>query len=193
MKERVPEPSMPDPDVWVDQYGDYLHRFALSRVKDPSVAEELVQETFLAALRSQENFQGRSSPRTWLIAILKHKIIDYYRKKRHEEPRDDLESFTDSPDHFFNEKGSWEIRPNKWSTNPTKVYEQREFMEVFYRCVSELPERLARTFMLREMDGLSTEEICKILNITATNCWVILYRARMNLRQCLELRWLKLT
>ena len=184
---------MPDPDLWVDEYGDYLYRFALSRVKDPSVAEELVQETFLAALRSPKPFQGRSSPRTWLIAILKHKLIDYYRKKRHEEPRDDIESFADSTDRFFNEKGNWEMRPNEWRANPMKIYEQSEFMEVFYRCMSELPERLARTFMFREIDGLSTEEICKILNITATNCWVILYRARINLRQCLELRWLKST
>jgi len=193
MKKEPSTHTLTDPDLWVDQYGDYLYRFALSRVKDPAAAEEIVQETFLAALRSRHNFQGRSSVRTWLIAILKHKVIDHYRKKRREEPRDDMDSFSDSTDHFFNEKGAWEIRPNKWSTNPMKVYEQREFLEVFHQCVSQLPKRLARTFMLREVDGLSTEDICKILDITATNCWVILYRARMQLRRCLELRWLKST
>ena len=191
MDQKTPEQEKFDPETWVDEYGDYLYRFALSRIKDPVIAEELVQETFLAALRSLKNFQGRSSGRTWLSAILKHKIIDHYRKKNHEESRDDMESFTDSTDHFFNQKGAWEHRPGKWSSNPMKLYEQQEFMEIFYRCLSELPKRLGRTFMLREVDGLSTEEICKILNITATNCWVILYRSRMQLRRCLDSRWLQ--
>ena len=184
--------ELPDPETWVDQYGDYLYRFALSRIKDPGLSEELVQETFLAALNSQKNFKGRSSARTWLIAILKHKIIDQFRKKKPEESREDMEIFPDSVDHMFDEKGSWieHERPAKWSTNPMKAYEQREFMDVFYRCLSDLPKRLSKAFVLREMDGLSTEEICKHLDITATNCWVILYRARMHLRRCLDVNWI---
>ncbi|MBW1696748.1 MAG: sigma-70 family RNA polymerase sigma factor [Deltaproteobacteria bacterium] len=182
---------MIDPDQWVDQHGDYLYRFALSQVRDAGTAEELVQETFVAALRSQNNFKGRSSFRTWLIAILKHKIIDFFRKKSREDPRDDTEKYDDSTDRFFDAKGAWKIRPARWNTNPMEAYEQHEFMEVFYRCLSQLPERIAQAFTLREINGLSTEEICKLLNITATNCWVILYRARMSLRRCLELQWLK--
>ena len=179
-----------NPESWVDEYGDFLYRFALSRVKDPSVAEDLVQETFLAALRSYENFKGRSAGRTWLIAILKHKIVDYIRKKIREPSTDKIETLTDLADSDFNDHGEWQIRPFKWAINPDKIYEQKEFIDVLYRCLAELPERLAEAFMLREMNGLSTEEICKDLNISATNSWVMLYRARMSLRRCIENKWL---
>ena len=179
-----------NPETWVDEYGDFLYRFALSRVKDPSVAEDLVQETFLAALRARENFKGRSAGRTWLIAILKHKIVDYIRKKIREPSSDKIETLSDLADSDFNDKGEWQIRPFKWAINPGKIYEQKEFLDVLYLCLAELPERLAEAFMLREMDGLSTDEVCKALSITATNSWVMLYRARMSLRRCLENKWL---
>jgi RNA polymerase sigma-70 factor (ECF subfamily) len=182
--------NIDNPETWVDEYGDFLYRFALSRVKDPSVAEDLVQETFLAALRSRENFKGRSAGRTWLIAILKHKIVDYIRKKIREPASDKIESLSDLADSDFSDKGEWQIRPSKWAINPGKIYEQKEFLDVLYRCLAELPERLSEAFMLREMDGLSTEEVCNVLDITATNCWVMLYRARMSLRGCLENKWL---
>jgi RNA polymerase sigma-70 factor (ECF subfamily) len=179
-----------DPEIWVDQYGNSLYRFALARVKDPSIAEDLVQETFLAALRARKNFQGRSTTRTWLIAILKHKIVDYIRKKSREQDTDKLESMTDGIDVNFTDRGEWKLRPNKWAKNPMKLYEQKEFMDVLYRCIAELPERQAEAFMRREIDGLSTDEICKELDITATNSWVMIYRARMLLRRCLEKKWL---
>ncbi len=179
-----------NPESWVDHYGDFLYRFALSRIKDPAIAEDLVQETFLAALRARESFKGRSAGRTWLIAILKHKIIDYIRKKIREPSTDKIETLTDMMDSDFNDQGEWQIRPNKWAINPGKIYEQKEFLDVLYRCLAELPERLAEAFVLREMDGLSTAEVCKVLDITATNSWVMLYRARMSLRHCLENKWL---
>jgi len=183
--------SIPEPEEWVDEYGDALFRFAVARIKDPSLAEELVQETFLAALRARENFKGRSSPKTWLIAILKHKIIDHFRKKKPEESREDIERFSESGDQPFNQKGAWNNRPTQWGTNPGKIFEQKEFLDVFYQCLTGLPERIANAFILREVDGLDTEEICKILKITASNCWVMLYRARMHLRRCLERNWLE--
>ena len=179
-----------NPESWVDHYGDFLYRFALSRVKDPAVAEDLVQETFLAALRARESFKGRSAARTWLIAILKHKIVDYIRKKFREPPTDKIETLIDIMDADFNDSGKWQVRPHKWAINPGKIYEQKEFFDVLYYCLAELPGRLAEAFMLREMDGLSTAEVCKILDITATNSWVMLYRARMSLRRCLENKWL---
>jgi RNA polymerase sigma-70 factor (ECF subfamily) len=182
--------QLDDPKIWVDQYGDSLYRFALARVKDPSIAEDLVQETFLAGLGARKNFKGRSSTRTWLIAILKHKIVDYIRKKTREQATDKLESMTDGIDVNFTDRGDWKLRPNKWAKNPMKLYEQKEFMDVLYNCLAELPDRQAKAFMLREINGLSTEEICKELNISATNSWVILYRARMLLRGCLENNWL---
>ena len=157
---------------------------------DENTLEDLVQETFLAALGARKNFQGRSATRTWLIAILKHKIVDYIRKKTREQDSDKLESMTDGIDVNFTERGEWQMRPSKWAKNPMKLYEQKEFMDVLYHCMAELPERQAEAFMRREIDGLSTEEICKELNITATNSWVMLYRARMLLRSCLENNWL---
>ena len=144
----------------------------------------------MAALRARENFKGQSAGRTWLIAILKHKIVDYIRKKIREPSSDNIETLSDLADADFNDHGEWQIRPFKWAINPGKIYEQKEFLDVLYRCLAELPERLAQAFMLREMDGLSTEEVCKVLDITATNSWVMLYRARMSLRRCLESNWL---
>jgi RNA polymerase sigma-70 factor (ECF subfamily) len=182
--------NIDNPETWVAEYGDFLYRFALSRIKDPSIAEDLVQETFLAALRARENFKGQSTGRTWLIAILKHKIVDYIRKKIREPSSDNIETLSDLADSDFDDHGQWQIRPFKWAINPAKIYEQKEFLDVLYRCLAELPERLAEAFMLREMDGLSTEEVCKVLDITATNSWVMLYRARMSLRRCLENNWL---
>ena len=184
-----------NPENWVDEYGDFLYRYALSRIKDPTIAEDLVQETFLAALKAHQNFQGRSTARTWMIAILKHKIVDYIRKKVREPASDKVESLSDaaaneSVDGSFDRDGEWKDRPAEWAVNPTKLYEQKEFIDILYRCLGELPERQAKAFMMREIDGLSTDEICKALGISATNSWVILYRARMLLRQCLEIKWL---
>ena len=184
-----------NPVSWVDQYGDFLYRFALARVKDPDVAEDLVQETFLAALKSRANFQGRSTAKTWLVAILKHKIVDHIRKRLRELASDKVEAFSDAAandaiEDNFKDDGGWRHRPSKWLVNPVKIYEQKEFMDVLYRCLSDLPQRQAEAFMLREIDGFSTEEICKALNISATNSWVMLYRARMWLRQCIEKKWL---
>lgn len=178
------------PESWVDHYGDFLYRFAIARVRDPGVAEDLVQETFLAALRGRETFDGRSEVRTWLIAILKHKIVDFIRKKIREPSTDKIETLTDGTDPDFDDRGEWRVRPSRWSVNPSNIYEQKEFFNVLYRCLGELPERLAEAFMLREMDGFSTEEICKALNITATNTWVMLYRVRLSLRRCLKNKWL---
>ena len=190
------EHRLDDPIEWVDQYGDFLYRFALTRVKEPFLAEDLVQETFLAALGARKNFQGRSAVRTWLIAILKHKIVDSIRKRVRELSSDKVEAISDAAagnavDSGFTEKGGWRTRPARWSVNPMEIYRQKEFMDVLYRCLGELPQRLARAFMLREIDGLSTDEICKELNISATNNWVMLYRSRMWLRQCLENKWIE--
>jgi RNA polymerase sigma-70 factor (ECF subfamily) len=180
-----------NPETWVDRYGDYLYRFAVSRVRDPAVAEDLVQETFLAALGSTKRFESRSSPKTWLTGILKHKIVDYFRRKAKEPSGDDVETAMQALEALFDEKGQWKIKPAEWTADPEKLYGQKEFMDVLNRCLSELSSRLAHIFILREMDGLKTDEICKVLSITATNCWVMLYRARMYLRRCLEINWFK--
>jgi len=180
---------MPDPEIWVDQYGDYLFRFALSRLRDRSAAEDLVQETFLAALHARENFKGRSSVTTWLTGILQHKIIDHLRKGSREQPVEDVEPFTPTLDDLFDEKGKWKIGPSKWNVSPMELYEQKEFWRILALCLLELSDRLAQIFALRELEELNTKEICKVFDISATNCWVMLYRARMLLRRCLEINW----
>jgi RNA polymerase sigma-70 factor (ECF subfamily) len=176
-----------DPDAWVDRYGDALFHFALARVKNREIAEDLVQETFLAAVKSQDRFKGRSSEKTWLFGILKHKVIDHYRKNKSILYEQDLSLGTENLDAFFNAKGAWQTLPAHWRLNPGKSQEVREFLDHFYSCLADLPKRTADVFAYREIDGLSTKEICKLLDITAGNCWVILYRARMLLRKCLEL------
>jgi RNA polymerase sigma-70 factor (ECF subfamily) len=187
--------DLPDrPEFWVDQYGDGLYRFALARVKDPAAAEDLVQEALVAAIRSQGSFQGKSSRKTWLTAILKYKIVDHFRRRSREPPGEDLDridAYDTAHDDLFNERGGWSLLPAKWSVDPGKIQRQREFLDVFYRCLGELPERLARIFMRREIDGAGTAEICQEMKITATNSWTMLYRARMGLRRCLEARWLE--
>ena len=179
-----------DPEAWVDQYGDYLYRYAISRIHEPAVAEDLVQETLLAALQGKEGFKGRSSEKTWLTGILKYKIIDHIRKKSREQPTDTIELAADAMHEHFDEKGGWRVGPAKWAVNPKALLEQKEFWEVFYRCLSKLSERLAKAFALRELDGLSSQEIREVLNVSATNSYVMLYRARMRMRDCLEVNWL---
>lgn len=180
------QPPQLNDDDWVDRYGDSLFHFAKARVKDRSIAEDLVQDTFVAAVQSKNQYKGNASEKTWLFSILKHKIVDHYRKEKNIV---NVQDFIEDPDRieaFFNAKGGWQKRPAHWSAHPGKVYETREFLDHFYRCLSGLPQQTADVFVRREIDGLSTGEICKIFSITENNCWVILYRARMLLRKCLE-------
>ena len=177
-------------DTWVDDHADYLYRFALPRVQDPSLAEDLVQETFLAAIRSRDGFQGRSSPRTWLTAILKHKIIDHFRRTVREKPMAEAEGPTENVDALFDGRGHWKSAPGDWAQDPVALYEQKEFIDQLGKCLEKLPQRLRNAFVLRELDGMSTREIRGILNISESNAWVMLYRARMSLRKCLEANWI---
>ena len=181
--------QLEDPTAWVDLYGDYLYRFALSRINDTAAAEDLVQETFLAALKARENFKQQSAAKTWLTAILKHKIVDCIRKRQRERIIDNEEALDRNLEAYFNQDGNWKIPPRKWEDNPVAHYEQKEFLDILFKCLSVLPKRMARIFMLREMEGLPTEEICQVMQVTATNCWTILYRARTALRSCLESNW----
>lgn len=177
-----------DPETWMDQYGDVLYRFALFRVQDSTVAEDLVQETFLAALGAYKNFKGHSTLRTWLIAILKNKSVDHIRKKVKERRSDEMERLGNGDGANFNGQAEWPLRHAKWFDTPLKLYARKELMDTLSNCLSKLPDRLAQAFIMREIDELSTKEICESLNITSANCWVILHRARRRLRACLETR-----
>lgn len=171
-----------DPSRWVDEYGDALFRYAILRVRDAELASDLVQDTFLSALKGIEGFRGGSSVRTWLTGILKHKIIDHYRKNRIEIPASDVGPEGTDLDHAESLKPSWK-------ESPSSLVENREFWAVFAGCLDGLPEAHRRAFSMREFDGLSSEEIRKVLEVTPTNLWVILHRARTKLRRCLEANW----
>lgn len=178
-----------DPSEWVERYGDYLFRYAMLRVRDRSRAEDLVQETFLAALKGRQSFSGKSSEGTWLVGILKHKILDQFRRPSREVslPGEDLPD--PGGDEPFRADGHWAAGPADWGGNPADLFRQKEFLDQLTRCLSGLSPNQAAIFTLREIDGAGTEEICKELNVTETNLWVILHRARMQLRKCLEARW----
>jgi RNA polymerase sigma-70 factor (ECF subfamily) len=187
------EAATVDPSEWVDRYGDYLFRYSMLRVRDRSRAEDLVQETFLAALKGRHSFSGHSSEGTWLVGILKHKILDHFRRQSREVslPGEDL---PDPPgDDPFKADGHWAAGPAEWAGNPADLFRQKEFIEQLTICLSGLTPTHATVFTLREIEGAGTEEICMELNVTETNLWVILHRARMQLRKCLETRWFQRT
>ncbi len=178
-----------NPEKWVDEHGDYLFRYALVRLRDKEIAEDVVQETFLAALQGREKFKGEASEKTWLVGILKHKIIDHFRKIGRESPMTDL-LFTAGPEEgFFDLKGKWKVAPASWADDPKEILEKKEFWKKLDDCLLGLPSRLAQVFSLRELEGVESEQICNLLKISATNLGVILYRARMQLIRCLETNW----
>ncbi len=181
---------MMNPEEWVDEYGDALYRFALSRQVDPVTAQDLVQETFLAALKSQEHFSGKSSPQTWLIGILRNKMLERFRKESRLQSSEDMEqTMAVVEDELFDASGRWRTGPQAWETDPHVVLERKEFRDVLATCIGHLPGPMRNVFVLREMEELEAETICKQLEITATNLWVILYRARLRLRNCLNMNW----
>lgn len=148
---------------WVDEHGDCLYRYALARVRKPEVAEDLVQETFLAAVRGYEKFGGRSSVRSWLCGILKHKIVDHYRKAGRETFFTDLEFFSDECSEKFVPVGFWkhEEGPKEWTPDPAEVMERGEFWKTMNDCLSKMPQRVAAVFTMHEMDDVPSRETAR--------------------------------
>ncbi len=183
-----------DPERWVAEYGDALFGFAAARVRDPAVAQDLVQDTFLAAIKGSGGFAGRSSERSWLFGILRNKLVDHYRRQSREIAMADLEAPFPEEQGAFCDRGlgkdGWaaEVAPQAWET-PDETLVNKEFHEVFKRCLSRLPSRVAQAFSLREVEALPSEEVCKDLGVSPNNLWVMLHRARMGLRRCLEMHW----
>ena len=163
------------------------------QLRNQAQAEDVVQETLMAAIQGAKNFAGKSSVRTWLVGILKHKIVDLIRRASREQALDlpDAETSLEDFDVLYTDDGHYASMPAGWG-DPDAALSQRKFFEILERCLEGLPKNTARVFMMREVMGLETGEICKELAITATNCWVLLYRARMGLRACLEKRWFAL-
>jgi RNA polymerase sigma-70 factor (ECF subfamily) len=182
-----PAPSSPA-IAWLAEHGDALYRYALLRVRRADIAEDLVQETLLAALRAREGFAENSSQRTWLIGILKHKIVDHLRK--HWRERKTTGAF--DPNGVadpFTERGNWKRRIIHWRAGPVDEIESRELERVLQDCLRKLPPRVAELFWLREAEDVSTDELCQLLDVSPTNVWSMLYRARIRLRECLSLNW----
>lgn len=182
-----------DPERWVDDHGDYLYHYALSRLRDPVYAEDFVQESLLAALKNYQRFEGRSSERSWLTGILKNKILDHFRKAGRETSFTDLEFYRDEEEETFENQSfpnHWnpDAQPTEWNA-PGSTLDKEEFWRVFHDCSGRLPDRIARVFLLREVDGIPSAEICSTLNITDSNLWVMLHRGRMALRRCMEVNW----
>jgi RNA polymerase sigma-70 factor (ECF subfamily) len=177
----------------IESHRPYLLRYALAQLRDGQLAEEAVQEALVAALEGIAGFNGRSTLRTWLTSILRFKVIDLQRRAVAERANVVLDEETESTDDawlddLFDGTGHWREAPQSWS-NPEAALEQRRFWEAFERCLDRLPKAGGRVFFQREVLGEETGTICKAEGITPSNCWVILHRARIALRACLEKNW----
>jgi RNA polymerase sigma-70 factor (ECF subfamily) len=186
------EVSHSDSQRWIDEHGDYLYRFALVRVSDSNVAEDLVQDTFLAALQGTRRESGPTAERRWMVGIIKHKIIDHFRKMAREPLREGDPPDVPSSDDDFVADGHWKREvgaSSNWPKNPDGLLERKQFWDILATCLDKLPPRTAQVFTLREMDDMETDEICRLLHLTQTNLGVMLYRARKQLRNCLSVRY----
>lgn len=173
----------------VERERPYLVRYASLQLRNADAVEDVVQETLLAALAGERSFAGRSNLRTWLTGILKHKIIDAIRHASREvaiapDPEDEGPDF----DSLFKANGHWVEHPSSWQ-DPDAALEQKRFFEALERCLEGLPARTSRVFLMREHLGAGTGEICEQLGITANHCFVLLFRARMALQQCIGASW----
>ena len=173
---------------WIDNYADYLYNYSISRINNSDLAKDLVQDTFFAGLKSAKNFQGKASERTWLVSILKRKIIDYYRKINSKKGQAEVRmSFYEDGEN----EGSWleERVPQSWDNASEKKIENEELRNQLELCINKLPEKYAMVFRMKTVQEFETEEICKELGITSSNLWVIIHRARTQLRKCMEDNW----
>jgi len=178
-----------DPAQWVDEYGDYLFRYAFSRLREPNASEEVVQETFLAGIRYHDQFAGRGSERAWLLGILKRKIIDHVRKRMKHERAGTFADDADPSNQFFDENGRWKDGTSAWNVGPESGVEARELWDVVRGCLQHLPAGQADVFTLSVMEEMDTETICNELGITPANLWVRLHRARLSLAKCVGNKW----
>ncbi|WGS87648.1 sigma-70 family RNA polymerase sigma factor [Methylomonas sp. UP202] len=180
-------------EVLLAEHRQVLFRYALLQLKDNELADDAVQETLLAAWQSSANFQGKAGLRTWLIGILKHKIADHWRRSAREITASDFDqhdelSGENYEDDFFTENGRWISKPAAWN-DPEAALKQQEFWTIYETCQNNLPPKMAQVFMLRELVGLEAEEVCQETGISDANYWVTMHRARLRLRECLEIRW----
>jgi RNA polymerase sigma-70 factor (TIGR02943 family) len=189
MNQTISEPVNTVAENWVETHGDYLFNFALGQVRDTGIAEDLVQETFLAAVKAQQNFSGRSSERTWLVGILRHKLYDHLRKTcRERAVRVDPLPASDD-DAAFEDSMAWIHQMAAEATSPSRRIELAEFREQLELAMGKLPPRIAQVFQLYSIEERPNQEVCEQLNISESNLWVMLHRARKQLRSELDKWW----
>ena len=176
-----------DPNKWIDLHSDYLFNYTISRVNDREIAKDLVQDTFFAGLNSMKYFKGEASERTWLISILKRKIIDYYRKINSNKGKAEVRMSYNTDEN----EGEWleERVADSYGKNAEENLINSELEDAIYNCLSKLPEKQATVFKMKTILGHETEAICNELNITPSNLWVIIHRARVTMAECMEKNW----
>ncbi len=177
-----------NPDNWVEKYADALYAYTLTRVNDVQQSEDIVQNTFLSAWKARDTYKGQASEKNWLYAILKNKIIDHFRKQtsRHEALESEEESI------YFDSDGHWtkEAGPKEWGVDTGQPIEAKEFYLVLEKCKQKLKDIQQSVFVMKYMEELEADEICKVLGITSSNYWVLIHRAKLHLRKCLEKNWI---
>lgn len=185
----MPEEHFLNPEQWIANFSKMLYGYAYIRVNDEEFAKDLVQDTYFAALNSKDKFRGEVSEKNWLFMILKNKIIDYYRKKS----ASIVSEAKESENEFFDENGNWleNQKPNDWQQDPDALLESEEFKLIIEKCKNKLPQLHSAVFTLKYLLDEDTEKICKDLNISESNYWVAVHRARLKLRKCLEKLWIE--
>ena len=183
-----------NPAQWLKTYGDYLFSYALLKVNNRETAEDLVQDVLISAWKAKETFKGDSSEKTWLVAILKNKVIDHYRKK--DILKNTSEYLTETEDdfskHFFEKiYGHWlaDAAPQQWNNSADSALQGEEFDRVLQQCVQKMPTKLIPVFIAKFLDDEDSETICKVHQISTSNYWVIIHRAKVLIRSCLEKNW----
>jgi RNA polymerase sigma-70 factor (TIGR02943 family) len=187
-----------NPSGWLQLYGDYLFSLAMLKTRNQQLAEDLVQDSFLSAIKAKESFRGESSEKTWLTMILKNKIIDHYRKKDVLKELDDYLTTTEQSFHssFFSEAkenyGHWteSTAPKDWlSKGADSKLMAIDFKQILEYCLEKMPAKLIPVFLARFIDEEESAAICKEFNISPSNYWVIIHRAKVLMRSCLEKNW----
>ncbi|MCB0700944.1 MAG: sigma-70 family RNA polymerase sigma factor [Chitinophagales bacterium] len=176
------------PEDWVDNYSDMLYRYTAMRVSDTEVAKDIVQDTFLSAWKARDGYKGDASEKNWLYTICRNKIIDHYRKASNNIAKQGIEDYEDL---FFNEQGHWkqDTVPTDWGVTYTDTVETKEFYKILNECKENLKELQQAVFSLKYFDDMKSEDICKLLDITPSNYWVLMHRAKLGLRTCIEKNW----
>jgi RNA polymerase sigma-70 factor (TIGR02943 family) len=191
--EIVPQEYLTDPQRWVANYADYLYNYAINRLNDEESARDLLQDTFLSALRHIDRFEGRSSERTWLTAILKNKLIDFYRRRASglSSPIENMR-LTDKTNFFEVEDERWKLehQPKEFDIEPFDPMLNKELSNIIKKCIGKLPPLWIAVFTMKHIDDEETHMICKSLNVSPSNFWVIIHRAKVNLRACLQKNWI---